>query len=65
MKISVLTPDLSHNCLGRDDLPAKILQRHHEIEIIGPIFGDGIWEPVADDKSITYKSVKICGRVLI
>ncbi len=62
MKISILTPDLSHNCLGRAYLLAKILQRHYEVEIIGPIFGDGIWKPVADDNSIAYKSVKICGR---
>lgn len=62
MKISILTPDLSHNCLGRAYLLAKILQRHYEVEIVGPIFGDGIWEPVANDKSIKYKSVKICGR---
>jgi len=62
MKISVLTPDLSHNCLGRAYLLAKILQRRYEVEIVGPIFGDGIWEPVANDKSIEYKSVKISGR---
>jgi len=62
MKISVLTPDLSHNCLGRAYLLAKILQRHYEVEIVGPIFGDGIWKPVANDKSITYKSVEIYGR---
>jgi len=32
------------------------------VEIAGPIFGSGIWEPVASDKSITYKSVRISGR---
>lgn len=62
MKISILTPDLSHNCLGRAYLLAKILQRHYEVEIVGPMFGDGIWDPVANDKSIPYKSVKIRGR---
>jgi len=62
MKISVLTPDLSHNCLGRAYLLAKILQRRYEVEIVGPVFGDGIWGPVANDKSITYKSVEIYGR---
>jgi len=35
MKISILSPDLSHNCLGRAYLLAKILQRHYEVEIIG------------------------------
>lgn len=50
MKISILSPDLSHhNCLGRAYLLAKILQMHYEVEIIGPMFGDGIWEPVANE----------------
>jgi len=62
MKISILTPDLSLNCLGRAYLLAKILQRRYEIEIVGPMFGEGIWEPVAYDKSIIYKSVKVSGR---
>ena len=61
MKISILTPDLSLNCLGRTYLLAKILQRHYKVEIIGPIFGEGIWEPVAYDKSIIYKSVRVFG----
>ena len=63
MKISILTPDLSLNCLGRTYLLAKILQRHYEVEIVGPIFSEGIWEPVAYDKSIIYKSVRISGRL--
>ena len=42
IKISILSPDLSHNCLGRAYLLAKILQRHYEVEIIGPMFGEGI-----------------------
>lgn len=62
MKISVLTPDLSHNCLGRAYLLAKILQRRYQVEIAGPIFGEGIWPPVINDKTIKYKSVKISGR---
>lgn len=62
MKISILTPDLSLNCLGRTYLLAKILQRHYKVEMIGPIFGEGIWEPVAYDKNIMYKSVRVFGR---
>lgn len=42
MKISILTPDFSHNCFGRAWLLAKVLQRHYDIEVIGPAFGDGI-----------------------
>ena len=33
IKISILSPDLSHNCLGRVYLFAKILQRHYEVGI--------------------------------
>jgi glycosyltransferase involved in cell wall biosynthesis len=62
MKISILSPDPSSNCLGRAYLLAKILQRRYEVEIVGPIFGDGIWKPIVDDKSITYKFVNISGR---
>jgi len=38
MKISILTPDLSHNCLGRAYLLAKILQRRYKIEIVDTVF---------------------------
>ena len=62
MKISILSPDLSHNCLGRAYLLAKILQRRYDVEIVGPMFGEEIWEPVANDKSIKYKFVKISRR---
>jgi glycosyltransferase involved in cell wall biosynthesis len=62
VKISILSPDLSNNCLGRAYLLAKILKRRYQIEIVGPIFGEGIWEPVANDKGIKYKSVKLSGR---
>ena len=63
MKISILAPDLSDNSLGRAYLLAKILQRNYEVEIIGPTFGEGIWKPVANDKSIIYKTVKISGKM--
>lgn len=63
MKISILSPDLSSNCLGRAYLLAKILQRHYKIEIVGPLFTEKIWPPVAKDKTITYKFIKITGRI--
>jgi glycosyltransferase involved in cell wall biosynthesis len=59
MKISILTPNLSHNCLGRAYVLAKMLQDRFSVEIVGPLFGREIWEPVAGDKSIPYKSVPI------
>ena len=62
MKISILVPDLSENCLGRAYILAKVLQRRYDIEIIGPVFGEGIWKPVANDKDIVYKFVKLNKR---
>jgi glycosyltransferase involved in cell wall biosynthesis len=56
MKITVLCPDLSNNCLGRAYFLAKVLQRRYDVEIVGPFFGKGIWSPVAGDKSVKYKA---------
>ncbi|MDP8247759.1 MAG: glycosyltransferase family 4 protein [Candidatus Tritonobacter lacicola] len=64
MKISVLCPDLSDNCLGRAYLLAKILQRRYDVEIVGPIiYGRGIWWPLSHDASIRYKCVELGGVV--
>jgi glycosyltransferase involved in cell wall biosynthesis len=49
MNVTVLTPDVSHNCLGRAHLLAELLSRTHDVQIVGPQFGDGVWSPVADD----------------
>ena len=57
MKISILTPSLSQNCLGRAHSLAKILQRNYEVEIIGPISKEGMWAPLANDKSVAFKFV--------
>lgn len=53
--------DLSHNCLGRTYILAKVLQRKYEVEIIGPLFGDGIWAPVRNDDTIPIKCAPIKG----
>jgi hypothetical protein len=48
MKISIISFDMAHNCLGRAYLLAKVLQRKYKIEINGflfPIYGDKIWKP--------------------
>ena len=47
MKISILCADLSNNCLGRSYILARVLERRYEVEIVGPAFGAGIWEPLA------------------
>jgi glycosyltransferase involved in cell wall biosynthesis len=63
MKISILTSDLSHNCFGRAYILGKILQKYYEVEVVGPVFGEGIWGPVADDNCIIYKSIKIADKL--
>jgi len=57
MKISILTPDLSHNCFGRAYLLAKVLQRRYEVEIVGPCFQSKIWEPLARQDEVKLKIV--------
>jgi len=62
MKISILTSDLSRNCLGRTYILAKVLQKRYSVEIIGPMSGNSIWYPVTGDKNITYKYIKFNGE---
>jgi len=59
MKISLLCADLSSNCLGRTYLLAKILQKNYQVEIVGPMFGNDIWSPVAHDLSVPYKKIQL------
>lgn len=46
MRVSILSPDLSINCLGRAYLLAQLLERNYEVEIVGPQTQGDIWEPV-------------------
>jgi len=58
MKITILTPDFSHNCFGRAWLLAKLLQPDFNIEVIGPAFGEGIWKPLeslCDFKTVIFR----------
>jgi glycosyltransferase involved in cell wall biosynthesis len=57
MKITIINPDLSSNCLGRSYFLAKVLKRKYDVKIVGPFFGKGIWPPVAADKDIEYKAI--------
>lgn len=58
-KISVLCANLSSNALGRAYLLARVLQRHYEVEILGPTFGSGVWPP-CDTSEFAYKVVHGC-----
>ena len=58
MKISILSHDLSSNCLGRAYILAKALSKTYQVEIIGPLLSNNhIWDPVKNDKTIQYKQI--------
>jgi len=56
MRISILVPDAASNSLGRGYLLARVLSRHYDIELIGPVFGSRIWPP-CDTGEFDYKTV--------
>lgn len=49
MLVSVVSPNLSHNCLGRAYVLAQLLERNYDVEIVGPQFQNDIWEPIKDE----------------
>ena len=58
MKVSILCADLSSNCLGRSYILARVLEREFKVEIVGPLFGEGIWTPLASE-SIALRPLKV------
>jgi glycosyltransferase involved in cell wall biosynthesis len=58
-KISILSHDLSINCLGRAYILAKALHGNCDVEILGPMSKSGLWKPVAHDGTIVYKKFGI------
>lgn len=61
MQISIVTPDLSENCLGRAYVLAELAKKNYEVEIIGPELGQDIWGPLKD--KYDYKSVRTSPRI--
>lgn len=62
--ISILSFDVSHNCLGRAHMLAGILNRRFEVEIIGPATTkDGIWMPCRDEETIPINWTPPGGRL--
>lgn len=57
MKISILVSDLSSHCLVRTYPIAKVLERHYKVEVIGPIFGNGIFKPYKNE--LDYKAIPL------
>ena len=50
MRISVLIPNLATNCIVRSWPIIKVLERRHEVEVIGSLFGsDQIFPPFAQE----------------
>ncbi len=59
MKISILTPDFSHNCFNRAYVLSQILKRRYEVEIIGPAFTGKIWKPLAQTDKLNCKIIEV------
>ena len=49
MHVTVLSPDLSHNCLGRAYVLARLLERTHDVDLVGPELAAGVWEPLQNE----------------
>ncbi len=49
MKVSVLCFDLADNAAGRAYLLAHLLEPIARVEVVGPCYGERLWEPVAAD----------------
>ncbi len=58
MKITIITPLVSNNCLGRAYILAQMLQKYFDTEIVGFSMG-GIWEPLKEVEDIKIKSVPL------
>jgi len=56
-KISILVFNMSSNAIVRTYPIAKTLSRIYSVEIIGPDFGDGVFEPYKDE--FNYKVIKV------
>jgi glycosyltransferase involved in cell wall biosynthesis len=50
MKVSVLCFDLADNAAGRAFLLARLLEPLGAVEVVGPRYGDAVWEPVAGER---------------
>lgn len=51
MRIDLLGANLSSNAYGRTYLLGQVLARRHQVRVIGPTFGEGLWAP-GDDGSL-------------
>jgi glycosyltransferase involved in cell wall biosynthesis len=59
MKVSIVSSELSQNCLGRAYLLGMVLKRKYDVEVLGSTFGDTVWKP-CNTNEFSYVSVKGC-----
>jgi glycosyltransferase involved in cell wall biosynthesis len=62
MRISLLSHDVSDNCLGRAHVLARLLATDHEVEIVGPSSTGEIWEPLRNDDVVPIRTIAL-GRL--
>jgi glycosyltransferase involved in cell wall biosynthesis len=58
VKITVVSHDLSHNCLGRAHVLARLAETFADVSIVGPAQTGRIWEPLQDDRSIFIRKLR-------
>jgi glycosyltransferase involved in cell wall biosynthesis len=57
VKISLLSPDVSQNCMARAHLLYRMLSAVHEVEIVGPAFAGLVWEPLRKHDDVAIRVV--------
>jgi len=58
MKVSILASDVSSNCMGRVFVLARVLARSYAVEIVGPMYGETVWPPLAN-ASLDIKTIAV------
>lgn len=48
MRVTVLSPDFSHNYLGKAYVLVRLLDQSHDVDLVGAELGAGVWEPLQD-----------------
>jgi glycosyltransferase involved in cell wall biosynthesis len=57
MKISLLSHDVSQNCMARAHLLWRMLSTEFEVEIVGPSSAGGVWEPLRHQRDVAIRVV--------
>jgi glycosyltransferase involved in cell wall biosynthesis len=57
MKISLLSPDVSQNCMARAHLLYRMLSTEHEVEIVGPASAGQVWQPLRGNDEVAIRVI--------